>query len=147
MIAPNVIDGVVDLVEQTVPAEEIAGTIYEDKEALKQYVAFHYSLGNTIITVDPKTGKVSGAMICYECDEEYAKNPFIWDPPYGKKCIFVAQLAAKDEDARDLLAEGFLQYFPDEKPSYAIRRGKFVPMNVHKIARGLLSRRTNNGGR
>lgn len=147
MISQQIIDGVVDLVDHTVPPEDIVGTVYEDKETLKQYVAFHALLGNLSVTLDNDTGKVNGAMISYECDEEYAKNPFIWDPPQGKTCIFVAQLAAVDEDARDLLAESFLMSHPAEKPTYALRRGKFVPMNAHKISRGLLSRRRSNGGR
>ena len=147
MINQEIIDGVVDLVEHTVPAEDIVGTVYEDKETLKQYVAFHALLGNLLVTVDKDAGTVNGAMISYECDEEYAKNPFIWEPPQGKTCIFVAQLAAVDEDARDLLAEGYLMRFPSEKPTFALRRGKFVPMNAHKISRGLLSRRRSNGGR
>jgi len=142
----NIIDSAVDLVEKTVPPEDIIGTIYEDKEALKQYLAFHMLYGNALIAVDRESGEATGVLIAYECDEEEARSTFNWTVPSGKSCIFVAQLAAVTDDARDLLAEGFLMAFPDPKPTFGLRKGKFAPMNAHKIAKSLTSRRNSNGG-
>jgi hypothetical protein len=147
MISTSVIDSAVDLVEKTVPKEDIIGTIYEDKEALKQYLSFHILYGNALLAVDKDTGEATGIMIAYECDEDEARLDFDWTAPSGKSCIFVAQLAAVTSEARDLLAEGFLMAFPERKPTFALRKGKFTPMDAHKISKTLISRRNSNGGR
>jgi len=143
----NIIDSAVDLVEKTVPAEDIIGTVYEDKEMLKQYLAFQIQCGNAFIAVDRETGQATGVMVAYECDEEEARQRFDWTVPSGKSCIFVAQVAAISDEARDLLAKGFLMAFPDPKPTFGLRKGRFTTMDAHKIANSLTRRRDENGRR
>ena len=92
-------------------------------------------------------GLITGAMIAYECDEEYARNRFIWKPPVGKTCIFVAQVVADDEESRDKLAHMYLDMFPTRKPCYGLRKGSFTAMNAHNIASKLIERSHDNGRR
>jgi hypothetical protein len=92
-------------------------------------------------------GLITGAMIAYECDEEYARNRFIWKPPVGKTCIFVAQVVADDEESRDKLAHMYLDMFPTRKPCYGLRKGAFTAMNGHDIATKLIRRGNSNGRR
>lgn len=138
----NPVDGILKLVRERVPLDDLF-TSFND-ETLKQYIAYHIIHGNTIWTKDNETGEVTGVMIAYECDEDEARAPFNWVEPTGKNCIYVAQLAARDDDARDTLAQGYLALFPDEKPTFAQRKGILVPMNAHKISRELLKRRKTN---
>jgi hypothetical protein len=141
----NPVDGILKLVRERVTLDDISLSF--DDETLKQYLAYHIIHGNAIWTQDDETQEVTGILIAYECDRDEAGAPFNWVEPNGKNCIYVAQLAARDEDARDTLAQGYLALFPDEKPTYATRRGSLVPMNAHKISRELLRKRGSNGGR
>lgn len=139
----NPVDGILKLVRERVNLDDIALSF--DDETLKQYIAYHIIHGNALWTKDEETGEITGVLIAYECDEEEARTPFNWVEPNGKNCIYVAQLAAKNEDARDTLAQGYLAVFPVEKPTFATRRGSLVPMNAHKISRELIRKRGHDG--
>ena len=145
-LVSNPIDSAIDLVKRRVKDSDFWDSSFSDENYLKQYIAYHMLHGNALWTTN-MAGDVVGILIAYECDEEYARNPFIWTEPLDKSCIFVAQLVAEDQESRDILAQAFLEQFPVEKPAFAIRRGQFTSMNPHKIAEELIRRRDENGGR
>jgi len=142
----NPVDGIVDLVKRRVKDPEFWDSSFSSDNYLKQYIAFHMLSGNAGWVTNDE-GQITGAMIAYECEEEYARNVFIWKPPVGKTCIFVAQVVADDDESRDKLAHLFLQWFPNRKPCYGLRKGAFTAMNGHDIATKLIGRRTSNGRR
>jgi hypothetical protein len=141
-VVSNPVDKILTLVRERVTTDDISLSF--DDETLKQYIAYHIIHGNIIWTQN-EADEVTGVLIAYECDEEEARTPFNWVEPSGKTCIYVAQLAARDADARDTLAQGYLHLFPSEKPTFATRRGTLVPMNAHKISTELLRKRESDG--
>ena len=142
-VVSNPVDSILKLVRERVTTDDISLSF--DDETLKQYIAYHIIHGNIIWTQGQDSDEVTGVLIAYECDEEEARTPFRWVEPSGKTCIYVAQLAARDADARDTLAQGYLHLFPTEKPTFATRRGSLVPMNAHKISTELLRKRESDG--
>lgn len=145
-LVSNPIDSAIELVKRRVKDAEFWNSSFSDEEYLKQYIAYHMLHGNALWTTNMQ-GEVVGILIAYECDEEYARNPFIWTEPLDKTCLFVAQVVADDSESRDILAQAFLEQFPEEKPTFAIRKGVFTSMNAHKIAEELIRRSDDNGGR
>lgn len=145
-LASNPIDSAIELVKRRVTDAEFWNSSFSEEAYLKQYIAYHMLHGNALWTTN-QSGDVTGILIAYECDEEYARNLFIWEPPLAKTCIFVAQVVCDDQESRDILAQAFLEQFPEEKPAFAIRKGTFTAMNPHKIASELIRRRDENGGR
>lgn len=116
------------------------GTIFNEyggDELLKQYLSYHFLYGNILWTQD-KDENVTGILVSYKCDLENLQKGFNWEPETGDKCIFVAELVAKDEKARNLLARGFLQRYPTKKETYAKRRGRLVTIKAHDISQTFL---------
>lgn len=116
------------------------GTIFNEyggDDLLKQYLSYHFLYGNILWTQD-KDDNITGILISYKCNPEEAAKGFDWKPELGDKCIFVAELVAKDAKARNLLAKGFLQRYPTKKETYAKRRGRLVTIKAHDISQTFL---------
>ena len=137
MLERNIIDLMMEFLQKKWGdgLEELIGP----EETVKQYLSFHFMNGN-IMWVNDEFGNIKGLLISYPCDQEEVGDcvNFNWSLPKGENCIFVAELVAEDAEARNLLANGFLQRYPMKKKSYATRRGKLVEIKAHDISETFL---------
>jgi hypothetical protein len=137
MLDKNVIDKMVEFCVERL-GEGLVFNEYGGENGLKQYLSFHFMYGNLLWTED-KDDKITGILISYKCDPENLEKGFNWEPETGDKCIFVAELVAKDTRARNLLAKGFLQRYPTKKETYAKRRGRLVTIKAHDISQNFIN--------
>lgn len=134
----NLLDKVIDFVIQEVGWDLLSDAGFRDKDTLTQYLAYQFIHGNLQWVINEDM-EVTGAMVAYECDEDEAYRAFNWEEPTGKKCIFVAQVAAKDPESAKVLAFGFLDRFKDQKTTICVRRGSYTTMKAHDIAKRMIS--------
>lgn len=135
MLERNIIDRILDFLHTKWTKEELEKFLGND-ETIKQYLAFQFMHGN-VMWVNDKDDSITGVLVSYTCDEDEVGlcANFNWDLPKGKNCIFVAELASADERSRNLLAHGFLQRYPTDRKTYAVRKGSVVPIKAHDISK------------
>lgn len=132
MLDINIIDRMVEFVVSRIGPDAVF-QLYGGETNAKQYLAYHFMHGNLVWT-ENSSEEITGVMITYECDEEEAHKEFDWNPTQGKNCIFVAELVAADERARNLLAKAFLQRYPEKKETFGFRHGRVVKVRAHDIS-------------